>query len=175
MRIQKLAPPTALGIALALLPGTVAASCMEFPPIAQHLAQAEVVLVGTVREVANEDRTAQVEVHEIWSGPEVPSLVTIHGGPDDPTMMTSADRFYRPGTRYLFAVQLLKGRLEDNGCTATQEWTDDLAALRPADATSPPAATTGDGGGGVPATAVAIGLAVLAVATTSILAFRARR
>lgn len=175
MRISKLAFPAALAMALALLPGTAAASCMEFPPIEEHLAQAQVVLVGTVQGLANHDRTAQVEVHEIWRGGDVSALVTIHGGPDDLEMMTSTDRSYQLGARYLFAVQVVDGRLEDNGCTATQEWTDDLAALRPTDATSPPATTADEGGGSVPTAAIVIGLAVLAVVATSIFAFRARR
>ncbi len=175
MRISKLSLPGVLALALALLPGTAAASCMEFPPLEEHLAQAQVVLVGTVQAVTNEDRTARVEVHEIWRGDDVPALVTVHGGPDDLEMTTSGDRYYRPGVRYLFAVQALDGRLEDNACTATQEWTDDLAALRPADATSPPATTADERGGTIPATAIVIGLAALAVAATSIFAFRARR
>ena len=175
MKISKLSFPAVLALALALLPGTAAASCIEFPPIEEHLAQAQVVLVGTVQAVTNQDRTAQVEVHEIWRGGDIPALVTVYGGPDDPNMATSTDRSYRPGIRYLFAVQALDGRLEDNGCTATQEWTDDLAALRPANATSPPATTADERGGSVPTAAIVIGLAVLAVAATSIFAFRARR
>lgn len=158
-------------MALVALPAATAiASCAMPPPFAQHLALADAVFVGTVREVTNENRKATVEVHEIWTGPDLPASVVVHGGPEDET--TSADRYFEPGIRYLFAVSVRDGRLEDGACTATQAWTDDLDEQRPEESRLPMG--TPESGNGVPAPlVVALGAAAL-VALTGLLAFRRR-
>ena len=166
---------TALGVAIGLAPGATLASCAEFPPIAEHLDRAEVVFVGTVIGLVHDGRTAEVAVEEVWRGQEVPPRVTVYGAavPEDPSMMTSVDRTYQSDARYLFAVTLEDGRLRDDSCTATQEWTDDLAAFRPTSVATPEPAEEGPLDG-PPAPAVGIALAVLAIGAISLLAFRAR-
>lgn len=160
-----------LGIGIGLVPGSAAGSCAEFPPLEEHLAQAEVVFVGTVTAVTDEQRTGLVEVEEIWRGPALPAEVTIHGGFED-LGFTSADRSFEVGTRYLFAASFDDGGLQDNACTATRPWTDELSRLRPATASSPAVESDPDGQLAVPAFVVA--LAVLAVGAGSLLAFRSR-
>lgn len=161
---------TAFVVLFASPPLPVKASCAMPPPLEDHLALADAVFVGTVHEVANESRTATVEVHEIWTGPDLPATVTVHGGQEE--MTTSVDRFFEAGSRYLFAVSANDGRLEDNGCTATMPWTDDLDELRPAEPRLP--MTSPDGGSGVPAPFIlALGGAAV-VALTGVLAFRRR-
>lgn len=174
MRTRSVVAAITLGLVGLLAPGAAAASCAEFPPLEEHLAQAEVVFVGTVVSVTDEQRTALVQVEEIWRGPELPAEVTVHGGFPD-LGFTSADRSFETGVRYLFAPSLNEGRIEDNACTATQAWSDDLAAFRPT-STSTPEPTPADqsGAGGVPVAALVVALSVMLVAGVSIVAFRRR-
>lgn len=160
---------TALLLLFAWSPMPVMASCAMPPPLEEHLALADGVFVGTVHEVSNEGRTATVEVHEIWAGRDLPATVTVHGGQEQ--MTTSVDRLFEAGIRYLFAVSANDGRLEDNACTATMPWTDDLEELRPTAPRLP--MTSGDGGGGVAPILLALGGAAV-VALTGALAFRRR-
>lgn len=176
MRTRRLATAITLGLAGLLAPGAVAASCAGFPPLEEHLAQAEVVFVGTVTSVADERRTALVRVEEIWRGPELPAEVTVHGGFPD-LGFTSADRSFEADVRYLFAAALNEGRIEDNACTATQAWSDDLAALRPTTVATPVPAPDDEAGSfdPVPVAVVVGGLAaVLVVVAMSVAAFRRR-
>lgn len=151
------------------------ASCAEPPPIEAHLAQAEAIFVGTVQQVSNEARTASVDVHEIWSGPDLPSVVIVHGGPEDPTEMTSADRYFEAGSRYLFAVSARDGRLEDNACTATRPWSEEIAVLRPDEVREPaPPTPAGTDGIQLPAPVLVAILGATAIVLTGFLAFRRR-
>jgi hypothetical protein len=171
-RLRFLAGITTLGAWL-VTAAPAAASCAEPPPIEEHLATAGAIFVGTVHEVTNESRTARVEVHEIWVGPDLPAAVTVHGGPEEPGMATSVDRHFEAGVRYLFAVSAHDGRLEDNACTATQPWTDGLAQLRPDVPRSPLPAAEGDTGS-LPTPLLVALTGVAAVALAGILAFRRR-
>jgi hypothetical protein len=174
MRISRLSAAAAIGVALGLMPGPAAGSCVMLQPFEDHLAQAEVVFVGMVTALTDEDRTAAVQVEEIWTGQEIPARVTVYGSttPDDANTVTSVDRFYEANTRYLFAVNVDQGRFVDNACSATSEWTAELGRLRPASASAP--GVTSDAGGELPVAALAVALAVLAVGTGSVLAFRSR-
>jgi hypothetical protein len=160
-----------LGAAITLIPGVVIASCAQFPPLEQHIAQADVVFVGTVLSTADEQRTALVEVDEIWHGAELPQQVTVHGAMSS-TGFSSIDRTFETGVRYLFATAFANGRLDDNSCTATQPWTDELARLRPTSAIGPTEAPA-DEVAVLPIVAVLGGLAVILAA--SVLAFRRGR
>jgi hypothetical protein len=164
---------TTLAVALSLVPATAAASCGEMPPVDEHLSAAEIVFVGTVVSLTNLDRTALVDVHEVWAGAALPAQVTVHGGMDDPQAMTSTDRTYTAGVRYLFAVTMQDDRMSDDACTATREWTAELADLRPETVATPPPLESGPGAG-IPATAIAIAGAVLLIGLVSVLAFRSR-
>jgi hypothetical protein len=111
--------------------GPAAASCMMPPALDVAIREANVVFVGTVTGVENHDRTATVLVEEIWKGPDLAPFVQVVGGPEDETMITSTDRTYAAGTRYLFVVQVDQARFSDNACSSTQEWSPEVAALRP--------------------------------------------
>jgi hypothetical protein len=169
MNAAGLAVVVALGTLL-VLPTPVAASCIAPPPIEEAVESAEMVFIGTVRDVANHNRTAGVEVQEIWRGPDLPARVIVHGGPEDPNLITSVDRTFAAGTTYLFVLSAVGRPLQDSGCSSTVEWNAGLGALRPADARPPRA---GEAQGSLPVIGLSVGL--LAVALLSALAFRASR
>jgi hypothetical protein len=92
--------------------------------------------VGTVAFTTNRDRTAYFTVDEIWQGPGLAWLTIVHGGPeDDPNSITTVDRTWRLGTRYLVLIgKGNKGELRDNACSFTTPYQSSFDALRPADA-----------------------------------------
>jgi len=142
MRIRR---GISVGISLFLLtsfaiqqPAATAASCAVQPPLAQVVAGADVLFVGTVTSTTNRNRWAEVAVEEVWRGPDLPATVVVRGGPDG-DVATSVDRSYRVGARYLFLpyADPESGGLADNSCTGTTEWVDELAGLRPAEVRQP--------------------------------------
>ena len=137
--------------------------CPGFESLEEHLQEADVVFTGTVVATRNLDRTAVVQVHEVWKGAPLPAQVTVHGGPDDPNMWSSAERTFERGD-YLFATNLHDGKLTDNVCSATGKWLAELEAFRPAGAQPPigVAVRAAVEDAGVPA-AVGIGLAGLLI------------
>ena len=173
MRIARLVViPTAL--AMTLVAGPARASCAAPPGLAEHLASADIVFVGTVVELSNADRTAVVTVEETWTGPALPGTVTVQGGPDDPMMASSVDRTFVLGGHYLFAVLSAEGKLWDNSCSATREWAPELAAMRPDEVSRPPESTDPVSDAPVPVAALVVGAVAVAVAGVSVLAFRRR-
>lgn len=164
----------AAALAALLLPTAASGSCMEPPPLKRHIEQAESVFVGTVVDLANDRRTAAVQVSEVWRGPDLPAAVTVHGGPDEPDMMTSVDRFYEGGTTYLFAASLVDGRLTDNSCSATRPWDETLDELRPADARPPVAGEPAAKETSLPGMPLALAAAAVLLIGGSALAFRTR-
>lgn len=174
MRVLVAALPSALALVLLLQQG-VSASCAGPPPIEVALREADSVFVGVVRDVANNDRLAQVEVREIWRGPDLPRIVQVQGGPDDPNMITSTDRTYATGTTYLFVLagRAVDGRLLDSGCTPTTRWRDDLAVHRPADPRPPVGADETPERELIPLPMLGLGVGLVLIALVSAVAFRA--
>jgi hypothetical protein len=113
----------------------VIASC-ALPPgeVGPRWSDADIVILGTVRAVADQDRIATVVVEEIWRGPDLPPEVTVRGGFGTGATFTSGDRTFETDVRYLFDLRESEGSLQDNACSLTAPWSADLAALRPADA-----------------------------------------
>ncbi len=120
-------------LTILLLPTQAAcASCIrDDRSLPVEVAEAEIAFVGTVITVANAGRTARIQVEEIWRGPELGGQVVVHGGPDGEAV-TSVDRYWEPGFRYLVFPRRNEGRLEDDACSPTVRWEPQLAALRPA-------------------------------------------
>ncbi len=143
--------------------GPASASCVMPPSLDDAVATADAAFVGTVTALANEGRWATVAVEEVWSGPSLPAVVEVRGGPAGGA--TSVDRQYEPRTRYLFVTSIAEGRLQDSSCSSTTVWTAELASLRPATARppagAPPEAHAGAGPDAAPV-AVAVGLAAVA-------------
>ena len=132
---------------LAMADTSTATDCEPPPPI-EKAVFSDLVFVGRVTDVANEGRSATVEVTEVWRG-DVPTPVIVNGGLD-PTNLAEDDRTFEVGVTYLFIpIQvdgLGQGFVTDSVCSSTTPWTDDLARLRPAGVGQPlpvAAATSG--------------------------------
>jgi hypothetical protein len=149
-------------------PAVVLASCAMPPALEQSMQTAEVVFIGTVTSTTNRNTWASVAVDEVWRGPDQPANVIVRGGPAG-NAATSVDRAFEPGVKYIFFPYSDEAGLADNSCTNTQPWTDDMAALRPADARPPIAGSDNpsafDLGGVLPplAVAVVVGVVLLGV------------
>lgn len=112
-------------------PPVALASCAASPSLADAVLFGDVVIVGSVVALENDDRWATVQVEERWRGArDVPDTIEVHGGPGADAS-TSVDRTFQ-ATRYLFVLTAGDGYYVDNICTATRPWTPDLAAYRPA-------------------------------------------
>lgn len=128
--------------------GTVVVTDCAPPLPIEKAVFSDLVFVGRVTEVANEGRSATVEVTEIWRG-DVPTPITVNGG-GDPTNPGEDDRTFEVGLTYLFIPSqidgLRQGVVTDSVCSSTTPWTDDLARLRPPDVGTPtpiPSSSTG--------------------------------
>ena len=107
------------------------ASCAMPPPLEEAVAAAPIAFVGTAEDV-RDGTVARFRVEEVWAGPDLVE-VTIHGGPGGGAV-TSVDRSFEEGERYLVLPYADGAELRDNSCTSTQVWSEELAELRPADA-----------------------------------------
>jgi hypothetical protein len=149
------------GLLLLAAPGSVLADCMMPPPVQEAAQTAEIVFVGTVAETSNHNSWANVQVEEVWRGPDQPAAVIVKGGPAG-NMATSVDRSFEVGMKYLFFPYADDaGSLADNSCTNTVQWSADLAQLRPADARQPLGATEAEEGFDVAGVIAPLGVAVL--------------
>lgn len=117
---------------------TVITDCAPPLPI-EKAVFSDLVFVGRVTDLANDGRSATVEVTEVWRG-DVQTPVTVNGG-SNPANPGEDDRAFDLGATYLFIpVQLdalPRGVLTDSVCSSTMLWTDDLARLRPANVGQP--------------------------------------
>ena len=148
-------------LAFVLTPSAALADCMMPAPVQEAAQTADIVFVGTVTETANRNSWASVAVEEVWRGPDQPASVVVKGGSGG-DMVSSVDRTFEAGTRYLFfPYRGDDGGLADNSCTNTTPWTADLAQVRPADARQPLGATPTDGGMDLGGLIAPLGVALL--------------
>jgi hypothetical protein len=124
------------------------ASCAVTPGsgptlLAAAINAAPIVFVGIVVGTASNDRVARVRVESIWKGPVIPTLVTVSGTPDQVSAATSVDRTFKVGRRYLFVPFAFGTPIQDNSCSATQEYSSQVAGLQPATVQSPAPGTDG--------------------------------
>jgi hypothetical protein len=134
---------TFLAIAASIGSTTGAHASCAGPPgsgpstLAAQVSAAPIAFVGTVIGTASNDRVAWVKVESIWTGPVIPTFVTVVGTPDQASAATSVDRTYRLGQRYLFVPFTASPPFQDNSCSATQVYSSQLDALKPAMAQPP--------------------------------------
>ncbi|MFV1999866.1 MAG: hypothetical protein ACC654_05810, partial [Acidimicrobiia bacterium] len=132
-----------IGAIAVVLPQPALASCAEIPDLETAFADAEVVFIGVVTELSNGNRTAQMQVEEVWKGPQLPDTVTVNGTPDLSSAATSVDRTYELGTYIVFPVNSTPP-FEDNACTLTQRTSAALDVIAPDSVETPEAVTTGE-------------------------------
>ncbi len=153
----------ALAVASLLLaaPSIALADCAMPPPIEEAVKTADIVFVGTVAATTNRNSWASVEVTEVWRGPDQPRAVVVRGGPPG-NAATSVDRAFETGVTYLFfPFADSEIGLADNSCTSTTPWTEELAALRPADSRAPIGAEAQAGGFDAAGVLVPLGVAII--------------
>jgi hypothetical protein len=131
-----------LGGVAAATPRPVLASCAPAPALEARLASATVAFVGTVHDTSDGNRLARVRVQEIWKGAGLPVEVQMDGTVSGTRVVTSADRTYAVGHRYLFLPANATSPFRDIDCSGTVEYGSAVAALRPATAFAP--TPTGD-------------------------------
>jgi hypothetical protein len=135
MRKSIIMSAAAAAVALAAVPAS--ASCVPGAPVPQRIAQANVAFVGTVLRTSDGGRTAVVSVEQVWKG-SVASDVEVRGAVESGAV-TSVDRTYEKGTRYLFIPLGERAPFRDNSCSGTTAYTADLDRYRPAGAHAPTA------------------------------------
>ena len=122
--------------------GVAAASCAAPLAVDGAIKRADVVVVGTVTATRSRGRIATVHIDDLWKG-HLGGKFEVFGGPASDNTMTTVDRTYEVGKRYLlFAYEpaahgypsTFGGRYEDNSCSDTQPWTSALRKYRPAGA-----------------------------------------
>jgi hypothetical protein len=154
-----------LALAWSALAAPAVADCAPSAPLEEVLPTAEVAFVGEVVEL--DGPIARFTVAEIWAG-EVAASVEVRGLGDGDGF-SEDDRHWTAGVTYLVVPYVEGGVLRDSLCTATTEWRDALAELRPADfrglETQP---------SGVALPLLLVGGAVALVVAASALAFRRR-
>jgi hypothetical protein len=116
-----------------VVPSAARASCAVQLPLTDSLAASSVVFTGTVVSVDGGDRIATVLVDEVWKGGPLPERVEVRGGPGDPRSITSVDRSFVTGDKYLFVPINDSPPFEDNACTATREYSPQLEDARSLD------------------------------------------
>lgn len=158
----------ATGFALAsmLFPAVARADCQPASSVEEALAAAQVAFVGTVVAAVDAAPRAVFSVEEVWVG-QVAATVDLRGMGDDGFL--EDDRQWTQGARYLVIPYVEAGVLRDNICSATVEWRDELAALRPPTAHPP---FSQDAVGEVPVQLFLVGGAVALFGAISFFAFR---
>jgi hypothetical protein len=136
----------ATSFAVLLVPGLtaspVAADCAGPATIQDAQRTGDILFVGSVVRLENDNRWIKVLVEERWQNADgVPDTVDIRGGPEA-GISSSTQRAYTQG-RYLFDVTNFGPFYQDTSCSATTLWTDDLARYRPSNVAQAPNSSSG--------------------------------
>lgn len=172
---------TILGIVGAIAaPSFALASCVLPPLFEVSIRRAPAVFVGTVVDLHNRDRSATVEVREVWKGPGISSQVVVHGGAAQGNAFTSVDRTFELSLEYLFVPYERNGSVfRDNACTRTTPFREELTRFRPVGTDEPsPTPTTEtpppDVGEGISTVWLAVGAALAGAALIALVLLRRR-
>jgi hypothetical protein len=124
MTLRRLAHPMLLamllGLILTMTPQQARAACAGPVPQAEGVAAASSVFVGRVVALTDLDRTATMDVVEVWKGPNLPRQVIVHGGGlDTAEALDADDRTYKVGLTYLVVPDNSAPPFFDSTCSAT--------------------------------------------------------
>lgn len=144
--------------------GAAEASCIRPPDVEADRESSDMVFVGLVTDLTNENRWAMFRIEEVWKGDPGGDRVEVRAGPEGGQVATSNDRTYVAGERYLvFAKALARpgGGVDyvDSACSATRPYESSLERFRPTVA----GLVSSESGGSV-ATAVIVGTVVILAA-----------
>lgn len=125
-----LAAALVVGTSLIFTSSPASAACakgeLTNPERARGSEKQRVVFVGVVEELSNFDRSARVRVEKVkkkQGGADLPEMVDIRSGSEDPTIATSADLTFVLGARYEFFPRNDTSPFVVDACTATQKET----------------------------------------------------
>ena len=102
--------------------GAAHAQCGSALSTEESLAQTEVAFVARVIDRSNRDRTAVMEVLEVWKGSPLPPTVVVNGGPEDLDQHTTVDRVFLLGQIYLVMPANSRAPFQDSLCSGSQLW-----------------------------------------------------
>ena len=121
---------TGLLVACLVLPsGSAAAACAPLP-VTPDLVDVPVAFVGDVVRTTDGGGAAEVEVLDVWAGPDLPPRVVVVGGQLERGVVSSIDRSFTTGERYaFFPVVDEQGGFRDSACSRTAP----LSSLRALD------------------------------------------
>jgi hypothetical protein len=111
--------------------------CTGDRSVTTSLAAGDLAFVGVVESTRNLDRWATFRVEEVWSVGDLPGVVEVRGSRAEPAFLdlfsnvTSSDRNYEQGEKYLVFPLQEDGHLLDEICSSTQLWTAELEQMRP--------------------------------------------
>lgn len=121
------------GLATLLLMPPASASCVGISSKQDAVANAKIAFVGEVVDTTNHARTARVRVDSVWRGARIPRHVIVRGSPATGNALTSVDREYVKGRKYLFVPYKRQARaiFLDNMCSPTSEYSAEVAGDAP--------------------------------------------
>lgn len=159
-------------------PPAASTECVPLGPLAEEMAAAPVVFIGTVTGLEHDRRTATFRVEEVWKG-DVGAAALVHASmwsieaiekaEREGHELAAGDRRFELGARYLVVPYEVSGEIfRDGMCTATRPYASRLDRFRPAGAEvlplDVPASAESNGGlGGLGIGFVAAGAMVGAV------------
>ena len=168
---------------LVLATSRAEAACAGPPDVERSLDSSDLVFVGSVTDLANLNRWATFRVETVWKGDPGSDRIEVRSGPAGASVMTSNDRIYTTGGRYLvFASDLTRrpvavidygdgARWVDNACSATRPYESSLDRFRPAR----PGAEPDNASGGSVTNAVVVAVVMLVGALVVATLVRRRR
>ena len=184
MRIRALTVLVLVAAAVVAPASAAYAQCGSAGAVQDRLASAEVAFVGRVVDRSNRDRTAVMQVLEVWKGERLPSQVTVNGGPEDLSQQTAVDRTFLLSQIYLVMPANARPPFRDSLCSGTQLWSTPTGSiplfLQDAVGTDVPIPMIPDGGftaddGGVAGSLGTVGVALVVIVLALGLIFGVRR
>jgi hypothetical protein len=167
-------------VASAVIAPPVVAVCGRLmgDPLFDPAAPRQVVFVGTAVEIGQSNQDALFHVEEVWYGRRVTEWESVFSQPGGGGFWSDSPTF-EEGRKYLVVARHHRSELISATCGSTQEFTDEIRALRPQVVSAPAAAPQPESWQGaaseIPASLLFIGSLVTVVIVLSGVLFLLRR